>query len=142
MRFFRRRSHAEPEGRAYVGGPAPTGASRRDSGDWREGIWGAPEFLAEDVEFQIHGLLTMDGSWRGVAQVVAAMASNFSRVSDQKPTIEAMIQQGDGIALRFHETGRLQGNNAAYVARGVIWFSFVENRISRVEEFIHSALLP
>ena len=94
------------------------------------------------MEFQIHGLLTMDGSWRGVAQVVAAMASNFSRVSDQKPTIEAMIQQGDGIALRFDETGRLQGNNAAYVARGVIWFSFVENRISRVEEFIHSALLP
>ena len=31
---------------------------------------------------------------------------------------------------------------AAYVARGVIWFTFLENRISRVEEIIHATLLP
>ncbi len=28
------------------------------------------------------------------------------------------------------------------VARDVVRFSFLENRISRVEEFIHSVLLP
>ncbi len=101
-----------------------------------------PQYFTDDVEFQIHGFLTMDGSWHGVTEVVAVMASNFDRLTGQKPAIEAMIQQGDSIAIRFHETGQLKDNNAAYVARGVIWFSFVDNRINRVEEFVHSALLP
>jgi len=70
--------------------------------------------------------------------VVAATASNYAKVTEQKPQIRAMIAQGEEIALRFHETGRLVESNDSYDLDVVLWCTFVDGKIRRIEEFIIS----
>jgi len=97
-----------------------------------------PQYLTDDVELHIHGFPALDGRWLGCTAVVAATASNYAKVTDQKPQIRAMIAQGDEIALRFHETGRLVESNDSYEVDVVLWCTFVDGRIRRIEEFIIS----
>ncbi len=97
-----------------------------------------PQYLTDDVELHIHGFPALDGRWLGCPAVVAATASNYAKVTDQKPQIRAMVAQGEEIALRFHETGRLVESNDSYDLDVVLWCTFVDGKIRRIEEFIIS----
>jgi ketosteroid isomerase-like protein len=95
--------------------------------------------LTEHAELHISGTHFMDGSWRGRDKVLGAIAANFDRITEQKSEVEAMIQQGDAIALLIREHGRLKPDGKPYGVRGVIWWTFEGDRLARVEEFLHPA---
>ena len=104
------------------------------------------QHFTDDTELHIYGFPAINGSWHGVAAVVAAMAANFSLISQQKSTVEGMIRQGDALAIKIRETGKLTGGHSThlspYLATGVIWFTFFEGKIRRVEEYLQVVLQP
>ena len=57
------------------------------------------QHFAEDIQLNIRGFPTIDGSWQGREQVVAAISDNFGKVDEQKPQIEAVLHQGDAVAI-------------------------------------------
>jgi len=93
------------------------------------------EHLTEQVELHIAGFQAMDGSWRGRERVLEAMAANFGQITEQKPETEALIEQGNRIAMLIRESGRWKESGNSYSVRGVIWWTFEGNRLTRVEEF-------
>ncbi len=96
--------------------------------------------VTDDVELSISGFgASMDGTWRGRDEVVAASRKNFALVAEQKPEIESMISEGDRIAVLLRESGILKSNGAAYSVRGVQWFTFVEGKIKKIDEIIASS---
>jgi ketosteroid isomerase-like protein len=97
------------------------------------------ERVTEDVELNIAGFGALDGSWRGRDEVIAATRRNFAQVGEQKPEIESMISEGDRIAVLLREKGIFQSNGKPYSVRGVQWFTFVEDKIKKIDEIIASA---
>jgi ketosteroid isomerase-like protein len=96
------------------------------------------ESVADDVELNIRGFEPMEGTWRGRNEVVEGTRKNFALVSGQQPEIEAMIAQGDSVAVLLRESGVLKSNGQAYSLRGVQWFTFVEGKIKRIDEIVAS----
>ena len=99
------------------------------------------QHFTDDAELHIHGFPGMDGSWRSRNEVLAAIAGNFGKITEQKPEIEAMIHQDEAIAMLIRETGRLKADGRRYEARGVIWYTFQGARLRRIEEFVRTAIL-
>lgn len=97
--------------------------------------------FTEDIELHIHGLPSIDGSWRGREEVIPAIASNFGKITEQRPEIESTIQQGNVVAMLFRETGRFKSDRRRYQARCVLWYTFEGTQIKRVEEFVHMVSL-
>lgn len=93
--------------------------------------------FTEDIELHIHGFPSIAGSWRGRDEVIPAIASNFGKISEQRPEVESTIQQGNTVAMLFRETGRFKSDRRRYQARGILWYTFEGNQIKRVEEFMH-----
>ena len=96
------------------------------------------ESLTEDVELNISGFAPMNGTWRGRNEVVTATRKNFAEVEHQEPTIEAMICQGDSIAVLLRESGTLKSTGKAYSIRAVQWFTFSDGKIKKIEELAAS----
>jgi ketosteroid isomerase-like protein len=96
------------------------------------------ESVTDDVELNIHGFGPMNGTWRGRNEVIAATRQNFASVITQKPEIEAMISQGDAVAVLLRETGVFKSSGEAYRIRGVQWFTFSEGKIKKIDEIIAS----
>lgn len=94
------------------------------------------ESVTEDVELNISGFGSMDGSWRGRDEVVAATRRNFALVGEQKPEIESMISEGDRIAVLLREKGTFKSSGQAYSVRGVQWFTFADGKIKKIDEII------
>lgn len=93
-------------------------------------------FLTDDVELRISCTGIFDGVWQGRKDVVQAARNNFAMVKHQKPEIEAMIAQGDMVAVLMKETGILTRNEQSYQVRGVQWFTLAGGRIHRIEEIM------
>src|SRR5262245_34048739 len=55
--------------------------------------------MADDIEMEIVGPpdLPMSGCWKGLPDVSAALARNFSLVTDQQPEIQSLTAQGDTV---------------------------------------------
>lgn len=100
------------------------------------------QYLAEDIELHIHGMAEFGGSWYGYHDVAEAITANFSKVTTQRPVIEGLIQQGNAIALRIRETGRMVETGESYEARAVLWFEFEDVHIRRIDEFVGVTPLP
>jgi ketosteroid isomerase-like protein len=98
------------------------------------------ESVTEDVELNISGFGSMDGSWRGRAEVVAATRRNFALVGEQKPEIESMISEGDRIAVLLREKGTFKSSGQAYSVRGVQWFTFADGKIKKIDEIISNVI--
>ncbi|MBL8179734.1 MAG: nuclear transport factor 2 family protein, partial [Bryobacterales bacterium] len=43
---------------------------------------------------------------------------------------------GDNIAVRLHETGVLKATGEGYEVRGVLWFTFEDMHVRRIDEFL------
>jgi ketosteroid isomerase-like protein len=96
------------------------------------------ESMTDDVELNICGFPTIDGSWRGRNDVVAAARRNYAQIENQRPEIEAMISDGDSIAVLLRESGVLKPTRQAYSIRGVQWFTFAEGKIRKIDEIAAS----
>jgi hypothetical protein len=94
----------------------------------------AGEFLTEDVILDIKGFDRMNGRWHGREAVVDAMARNFGMVQDQRPVIDATIHAGYSTALLFHETGIFADDGERYSIRAVMWVTYDNGLIHRVDE--------
>jgi len=92
--------------------------------------------VTADVELNICGFGSLDGSWQGREAVVAATKKNFAQVGEQKPEIESMIAEGDRMAVLLRESGVFKSNGQPYNVRGVQWFTFAEGKIKRIDEII------
>jgi|KBSSwiStaDraftv2_1062776.scaffolds.fasta_scaffold511889_2 ketosteroid isomerase-like protein len=95
----------------------------------------SPHFT-DEAELHIRGFESISGSWRGRDAVMTAIAANFESVTGQKPESEALIEQGNNIAMLIREEGRWKQTGKPYRVRGVIWWTFDGERISKVEEFV------
>jgi ketosteroid isomerase-like protein len=98
------------------------------------------QWVTDDVVLSINGFGAMDGTWRGRDEVVAASQRNFEMLVEEKPEIEAMISQGNSIALLLRDHGVLKSSGQAYSVRGVQWFTFVDGKISKIEEFLGGSI--
>ncbi len=98
------------------------------------------ENVTEDVELNISGFGSMDGSWRGRDDVIAATRKNFALVGEQKPEIESMISEGDRIAVLLREKGTFKSSGQAYNVRGVQWFTFAGGKIKKIDEIISNVI--
>jgi ketosteroid isomerase-like protein len=92
------------------------------------------EHVTEDVELHINGSGLFDGSWHGRAEVVAAARKNYGQLRDQKPEIEAMISEGNTIAILLRETGVVRADETVYRVRAVQWFTFAGGRIGKIDQ--------
>jgi ketosteroid isomerase-like protein len=96
------------------------------------------EFVTDDVELNICGFPATDGNWRGRNDVVAAARRNYAQIENQQPEIEAMISNGDSIAVLLRESGMLKSTKQAYSVRGVQWFTFVDGKIRKIDQIAAS----
>ena len=96
------------------------------------------ESMTEDVELVISGFGPLDGTWRGVNDMVAATRKNFAEVESQQPEIEGMISQGENVAVFMRESGVLKTSGQAYSIRAVQWYQFSGGKIKRIEEIVAS----
>jgi ketosteroid isomerase-like protein len=92
--------------------------------------------VADNVEMNISGFGPLDGAWRGRDEVVAATRRNFGLLANQRPEIESMIAQDDRVAVLLRESGVFKSNGQAYSVRGVQWFTFANDKISKIDEII------
>ena len=87
---------------------------------------------------------TLDGSWRGRADVLEATRRNFGTLSGQQPGIDAMISQGESVAVLLRESGVFKSTGQAYSVRGVQWFTFAGGKIFLVTAHapVHGLVIP
>ncbi|MBL8216647.1 MAG: nuclear transport factor 2 family protein [Bryobacterales bacterium] len=92
--------------------------------------------FTEDCHLSIFGFPDIAGQWVGRDAVVSAVRSNFGKVIEQAPLITAMVDHGDVVAMIIDERGLIRATSEQYHIRGSIWFTFREDRICRVDEFL------
>jgi len=74
----------------------------------------------------------------GRHDVVAAARKNYVQIESQQPEIEAMISQGDSIAILMLESGVVKSSGEAYSIRGVQWFTFADGKIRKIDQIAAS----
>jgi ketosteroid isomerase-like protein len=94
--------------------------------------------MTDDVELNICGFPATDGNWCGRNDVIAAARRNYAQIENQQPEIEAMISDGDSIAVLLRERGVLKSTRLAYSIRGVQWFTFADGKIKKVDQIVAS----
>lgn len=90
--------------------------------------------LADDAEMEIRGTGAMDGTWRGRSEIVAALRHNFSLISEQEPEMEQMLADDTHVVVRLRERGVFCEGCRPYEYRAVIWYTFGDGRIQRIDE--------
>jgi ketosteroid isomerase-like protein len=91
--------------------------------------------LAEDSELHLHGPanVPINGSWRGHAEVVAAVRRNFGMLAEQQAEILSVVAQGDTVVLFAEERGKVRATGLPYHVRWVQLFTFRDNKLVRVQ---------
>ena len=98
------------------------------------------QMLAEDVRLDIRGAdeLPFVRSANGRDEVLAAVRQNFSTVGDQRPSIEAVVAQGDTVVVISTEEGTVGATGAPYRIQGLQRYVCREGKI----QLVHELLLP
>ncbi|AGA27649.1 nuclear transport factor 2 family protein [Singulisphaera acidiphila] len=96
------------------------------------------DMLAEDVDLEIHGPLTVPylGSWRGRQQVVEAVRNNFATVEEQCPELQSVIAQGDTVVASGNERGRYKATGQDYDIQWVQFHTFSEGKLIRIRQLV------
>jgi ketosteroid isomerase-like protein len=79
------------------------------------------------------------GSWRGHADVLAALERNFSHFTDQSPVIQTVVAQGDTVVVVARETGKLVATGETYHVHWVQIFTFDNDRVAKVRQIFDGA---
>jgi ketosteroid isomerase-like protein len=90
--------------------------------------------MAQDIELELHGPadLPINGSWRGLAEVTAALQRNFASLAEQQAEILSVVAQGDTVVLFAEERGKVRASDTPYHLRWVQLFTFRDDKIVRV----------
>ena len=88
--------------------------------------------VAEDASFEIVAPATLP--WvrqaAGADEVVAAIASNFGSVCEQRTEPLALVSQGDTVMVMARETGRMTDSGEPYRAVMAQQFTFRDGRLA------------
>ena len=97
--------------------------------------------LAEDVELEILSPpgFPFAGHWTGRPQVAAAVATNFGRIENQRPTLRTVTAQGDTVISVGQERGRVKGAAADYHVHWVQVFTLRDGKVARIREIVAEA---
>jgi ketosteroid isomerase-like protein len=100
--------------------------------------------LAEDIEFELHGPpdIPINGSWRGLPDVAAAIPRNFGALAEQEAEILAVVAQGDTVVLLAQEHGKVRATGAPYHLRWAQFFTFRDDKIIRIRGVAAPVTLP
>jgi ketosteroid isomerase-like protein len=92
--------------------------------------------LAEDVRLEIRGSDEMPfiREAKGRAQMIEAIKQNFGALKDQRPTIGAVIAQGDTVIVMLEEEGEIRATGKPYHIKGMQRFIMREGKVELVEE--------
>jgi hypothetical protein len=63
---------------------------------------------------------------------------DYTQFGASKPEIEAMISDGDSIAVLLRESGMLKSTKQVYSIRGVQSFTFADGKIKKVDQIAAS----
>src|SRR5262245_56773690 len=75
----------------------------------RGGVSPVIDQMAESSELELHGPtdFPINGTWRGRAEVIAALHRNFGSLADQQVQILTLVAQGDTVVLLAQECGKV-----------------------------------
>jgi ketosteroid isomerase-like protein len=92
--------------------------------------------LADDVRLTIPGTDDMPvvREAHGQAQLLDAIRENFGALTDQRPTVEAVVAQGDTVMVIMAEEGAIRETGKPYRIRGTQRFVIQEGKVKLVEE--------
>jgi uncharacterized protein len=90
--------------------------------------------MADDVEFELNGPadFPINGRWRGLTEVSAAMRRNFGALAEQQAEILSLVAQGDTVVLLAQERGKVRATGAPYHLRWVQFFTFRDGKVARI----------
>jgi hypothetical protein len=94
--------------------------------------------MSDDVELHISGFRAIDGNWHGRRDVVTVARKNYGQIENQQPKIEAIISNGESIAVLERESGVLKSTKQAYSILGVQWFTFADGKIRKIDQIAAS----
>ena len=94
------------------------------------------EMLAEDVLLEIQGTdeLPFIRKAKGREQMIEAIKQNFGALQNQRPSIEAVIAQGDTVIVIVEEEGEIRASGKKYRTKGMQRFIIREGKVELVEE--------
>jgi ketosteroid isomerase-like protein len=94
--------------------------------------------LDEDIEGHIFGPASgpICGNWRGRDSFLAAMRKNYALFTEQKPTLENVVAQGDMVVVFAHETGKYVPNNHRYEVRWVQQFLVHDGKVTKFRQYM------
>lgn len=90
----------------------------------------------------ITGVADIEGTTRGPANIIEALARNFETVTEQVPAIEAIVEHENQVIARTRETGKLRRTGEAYQGRAIMWFTFEKGQILQFDEVVSFSPLP
>jgi ketosteroid isomerase-like protein len=98
--------------------------------------------MADDVELELRGPadVPINGHWRGLADVAAAMRGNFAALAEQQAEVHSVVAQGDVVVILARERGKVRASGAPYCMRWVQDFTFRGDKLVRIRGV--SAHLP
>ncbi|WP_406694994.1 nuclear transport factor 2 family protein [Singulisphaera sp. Ch08] len=96
------------------------------------------EMLAEDVDFEILGPLTVPflGSWQGRKQVAEAVRNHFAMLEEQCPELESVVAQGDTVVVSGRERGRYKETGHDYDVQWVQFHTFFEGKLIHMRQLV------
>jgi len=94
------------------------------------------EMLAEGVRLEIPGTdeLPFIRKAKGREQMIEAIKQNFGALQNQRPSIEAVIAQGDTVIVIMEEEGEIRASGKKYQTKGMQRFVIREGKVELVEE--------
>jgi ketosteroid isomerase-like protein len=94
--------------------------------------------LAEDIKFEILGAdeFPFIRVAHGREHVLEAIKQNFGALQDQRPTIEAVIAQGDTVMVVLTEEGIIRATGRAYRLKGTQRFVIRAGKVELVEDLV------
>ena len=106
----------------------------------REDLTAVGEMLADDVRLEILGAdeLPFIREAKGRLQMIEAIKENFGAVGDQRPSIEAVIAQGDTVIVMLEEEGKVRATGKKYRIKGMQRFVIQGGEVELVEERFRS----
>jgi ketosteroid isomerase-like protein len=74
------------------------------------------------------------GTWRGRAEVLAAVNRNFAHFAEQTPHVQTVVAQGDTVVVIASEQGKLVATGNPYHVHWVHIFSFAGDRVAKIRQ--------
>jgi ketosteroid isomerase-like protein len=94
----------------------------------------AAEGMADDVVLELSSPanLPLAGRWAGLADVFAAMGTNYGSLAEQRAELLSVIAQGSDVVVFAEEKGKVRASGEAYHVRWMQVFTFRDGKIAGI----------